>query len=167
MFAATADTELPRSRLMFLAALSSALSVLAVYAYAKVLRPRFDRFTSAATVASALFVFGFVLAKFSAACPSAPDSRCSVQESAAAGFSLMLVPVALVAIPLVFSALAAVSRLLTLPVRSLRSVLARSPSPKSKSPKSKNRTKTTAKAKTSVRHSGSGRSKSSEKSGPA
>ncbi len=103
LYALQVDTNLSRAYMLLLAALSSSVSVLSIFLYVKVLRPRLDRYTATAVISIGLFLLGFALSILPSSCPTSPGSRCSVAASTAAGFSLMLLPVALAFLSLAFT----------------------------------------------------------------
>ena len=119
LYALVATTNLSTVEIFTLAALCSALSSIAIVAYAKVIRPRFDRFTATVVLASLLFLLGFTMASVSPVCPSTPDARCSLSESAAAGFSLMLIPLAVLSLALTFTVLTRLYKFTSRPFRFL------------------------------------------------
>ncbi len=119
LYALVATTNLSTVEIFTLAALCSALSSIAIVVYARVLRPRFDRFTATVVLASLLFLLGFTMASVSPVCPSTPDARCSLSESAAAGFSLMLIPLAVLSLALTFTVLTRLYKFTSRPFRFL------------------------------------------------
>jgi hypothetical protein len=76
-------------------------------------------FTATVVLASLLFLLGFTMASVSPVCPSTPDARCSLSESAAAGFSLMLIPLAVLSLALTFTVLTRLYKFTSRPFRFL------------------------------------------------
>lgn len=89
----TLSAESGRGYLIALSVITSLLVGAVVFVYRELLRPRLGSASSYALVSLVVFVLAFLMALLSPQCPTgAESSRCSLSESVAAGFSMMLLP---------------------------------------------------------------------------
>jgi len=82
-----------KTYLTLLSLVASLLVGAAAFVHREVFKPRLGSASSYALMSVVVFVLVFLLALLSPKCPTGSEStRCSLSESAAAGFSMMLLP---------------------------------------------------------------------------